>query len=101
MGADDDIVNQMSTFMSEMSEASSILSSATSKSLVIFDELGRGTSTNDGAAIAFATLKYLIRDVSILCYLFHFFFYNMYIYIFIYRKRDIHLHIFCYFKALT
>lgn len=45
-------------------EASEILSRATARSLVILDELGRGTSTHDGIAIAYATLEFLIRDVS-------------------------------------
>lgn len=45
-------------------EASEILSRATACSLVILDELGRGTSTHDGIAIAYATLEFLIRDVS-------------------------------------
>ncbi|XP_035231118.1 DNA mismatch repair protein Msh3-like isoform X2 [Stegodyphus dumicola] len=64
IGADDDLAQQKSTFMVEMSETSEILASATSKSLVILDELGRGTSTNDGAAIAYATLDYLITEIK-------------------------------------
>lgn len=50
--------------MEELTEASEILSRATPRSLVILDELGRGTSTHDGIAIAYATLEFLIRDVS-------------------------------------
>lgn len=50
--------------MEELLEASEILSRATARSLVILDELGRGTSTHDGIAIAYATLEFLIKDVS-------------------------------------
>lgn len=65
MGASDNIYKGRSTFMEELTEASEIISRATEHSLVILDELGRGTSTHDGIAIAYATLEYLIRDVSL------------------------------------
>lgn len=51
--------------MEELTEASAIIFRATERSLVILDELGRGTSTHDGIAIAYATLEYFIRDVSV------------------------------------
>ncbi|XP_069379604.1 DNA mismatch repair protein Msh3 isoform X3 [Paralichthys olivaceus] len=64
MGASDNILKGRSTFMEELTEASEIISQATERSLVILDELGRGTSTHDGIAIAYATLEYFIRDVK-------------------------------------
>uniref|UniRef100_A0A8C7PZF8 DNA mismatch repair protein MSH3 n=1 Tax=Oncorhynchus mykiss TaxID=8022 RepID=A0A8C7PZF8_ONCMY len=64
MGASDSIYKGRSTFMEELTEASEIITRATERSLVILDELGRGTSTHDGIAIAYATLEYFIRDVK-------------------------------------
>ncbi|KZT24115.1 hypothetical protein NEOLEDRAFT_1068081 [Neolentinus lepideus HHB14362 ss-1] len=64
MGASDEIMKGRSTFMVEMTETSEILQSATSRSLVITDELGRGTSTFDGMAIAHAVLHHLIETVK-------------------------------------
>ncbi len=59
IGASDDLAAGRSTFMIEMLETSAILNQATSRSLVILDEVGRGTSTHDGLAIAQASLEYL------------------------------------------
>ncbi|XP_062307343.1 DNA mismatch repair protein Msh3 isoform X1 [Osmerus eperlanus] len=64
MRASDNIYKGRSTFMEELTEVSDIISRATEHSLVILDELGRGTSTHDGISIAHATLEHLIRDTK-------------------------------------
>jgi DNA mismatch repair protein MSH3 len=64
MGAFDNMLKGESTFMVELNETSDILKSATPRSLIILDELGRGTSTFDGVAIAEAVLDYVIRELK-------------------------------------
>ncbi|KAH7062314.1 DNA mismatch repair protein MSH3 [Macrophomina phaseolina] len=66
MGAFDNMMAGESTFMVELSETADILKQATPRSLVILDELGRGTSTHDGVAIAHAVLDYVVRDLRAL-----------------------------------
>ncbi|MBR5135375.1 MAG: DNA mismatch repair protein MutS [Clostridia bacterium] len=65
VGASDDLASGQSTFMLEMSEVAAILRGATSKSLIVFDEIGRGTSTFDGMSIARAVLEYVIDKKKI------------------------------------
>ena len=64
IGASDDLVSGESTFMVEMNEANNAISNATSNSLVLFDELGRGTATFDGMALAQAIIEYIHDNIK-------------------------------------
>ncbi len=64
VGASDDLSTGRSTFMVEMSEVSAILDSATHASLILLDEIGRGTSTYDGLSIAWAVIEHIARNLD-------------------------------------
>lgn len=67
IGASDDLAAGKSTFMVEMWEVSNILKNATTKSLIILDEVGRGTSTYDGLSIAWSVVEYLCMNKDVKC----------------------------------
>jgi DNA mismatch repair protein MutS len=73
IGASDDLSRGQSTFMVEMSETANILNNATSRSLVILDEIGRGTSTYDGIAIAWSVAEYLLATKTKTLFATHYF----------------------------
>lgn len=67
IGASDNILEGKSTFLTELEETAVLLNEATSRSLAVIDELGRGTSTFDGVAIAGATLQFIANTVKCAC----------------------------------
>ena len=67
IGASDDLASGKSTFMVEMSEVSNILKNATNKSLILLDEVGRGTSTYDGLSIAWSVIEYICKNSKLKC----------------------------------
>lgn len=72
VGASDNLSKGESTFLVEMSESSLILRSATNRSLIIMDEIGRGTSTQDGMSLAYAIMNYLMKLGSITLFATHY-----------------------------
>ena len=64
IGASDNLISDQSTFMVEMSEMATILNNATDKSLLILDEIGRGTSTFDGLSIAWAVVEHITKNIK-------------------------------------
>ena len=72
VGASDNLSKGESTFLIEMSESAQILRSITNKSLVIMDEIGRGTSTQDGMSIAYAIMEYLKKSGAITLFATHY-----------------------------
>ena len=64
LGASDDIIKGQSTFMVEMSETAEILRHASDKSLIVLDEIGRGTSTYDGLSIAWALVEHFVKNLK-------------------------------------
>ncbi|AGY74443.1 DNA mismatch repair protein MutS [Clostridium autoethanogenum] len=67
IGASDDLASGKSTFMVEMWEVSNILKNATNKSLILLDEVGRGTSTYDGLSIAWSVIEYICKNSKLKC----------------------------------
>ncbi|WP_300697127.1 DNA mismatch repair protein MutS, partial [uncultured Clostridium sp.] len=67
IGASDDLAGGKSTFMVEMWEVSNILKNATPNSLVLLDEVGRGTSTYDGLSIAWSVIEYISKNINLKC----------------------------------
>jgi DNA mismatch repair protein MutS len=64
VGASDNLARGRSTFMVEMIETANILNTATTRSLILLDEVGRGTATFDGLSIAWAVAEYLVKEVQ-------------------------------------